>query len=160
MHNGFVEHLRVFYESTKQELFVYALALTGQFTAAEDAVHSAFSGVLRRGKTPTQLRPYMFRCVRNAAMDERRLVERETREASVFGQVSSDSAGNLEQLKLDLEDALSTLSDDERECIILKIYSGLTFREIAQVRNVPQGTAAAWYSRGLAKVRSQLEGYR
>ena len=35
-----------------------------------------------------------------------------------------------------MDDVLQRLGDDERECIVLKVYTGLTFKEIAAHRRV------------------------
>src|ERR1700690_1383612 len=77
-----VEQLRRFYESNRQELFSYSLVVTHNREAAEDAIHNAFQRLLRRGSVPDDLRPYVFRCVRNAAMDDHRQGKR--REESIF----------------------------------------------------------------------------
>jgi RNA polymerase sigma factor (sigma-70 family) len=64
--------LRRLYESNARELYAYALSLTGHVHTAEDAVHGAMARVLARWLPPRELRPYLFRCVRNAALDAAR----------------------------------------------------------------------------------------
>ncbi|HWA24297.1 MAG TPA: sigma factor [Lacunisphaera sp.] len=46
--------LRAFYVENRQQLYTYALALTRQREAAEDAIQQAFARLLRRGR---RLRP-------------------------------------------------------------------------------------------------------
>ena len=62
------------------------------------------------------------------------------------------------RLQSEMDDALRRLGADERECIILKVYTGLTFKEIAALRRVSINTAASWYRRGLEKMRAMLDG--
>ena len=64
--------VREFYEHNAQALFTYALALTSCRVAAEDAVHDAVCRILGRPALPAELRPYAFKCVRNAAVDAQR----------------------------------------------------------------------------------------
>jgi RNA polymerase sigma-70 factor (ECF subfamily) len=52
--------------------------------------------------------------------------------------------------------ALSRLSDDLREIVELKTYAGLTFRQIAAVTGLPQGTVATRYRSALAKMQSWI----
>jgi RNA polymerase sigma-70 factor (ECF subfamily) len=52
---------------------------------------------------------------------------------------------------------LAGLSDDQRVVILLKEYQGLTFAEIAEVLDVPEGTVKARLYRGLRAMRQQLE---
>ncbi len=52
--------------------------------------------------------------------------------------------------------ALARLSAEDRELVQLKIYAGLTFREIAQVTGRPQATVATRYRRALDSLRPWL----
>ena len=53
--------------------------------------------------------------------------------------------------------ALSELSDNERETIILKIYDEMTFEEIAKVTGISKNTTASWYRRGIEKLRKIIK---
>lgn len=151
------EQLKEFYAAHRQELYVYALSLTQTESAAEDAVHNAFSRVLARGTLPHELRPYLFRCVRNAALDEHRILARDGRHASILtGRNGKFVPPGGVRERIEMEELLNTLSPDERETIVMKIYTGMTFAEIAQVRSVPLATAASWYRRGLEKLRDRM----
>ncbi len=151
MQTDLAETLRMFYVSHRQELFTYALSLTGCPMGAEDAVQTAFSRVLQRGRAPSELRPYLFRCVRNAAMDEGRARQRASRNDSIFNGVHAAQGDS--RLRLEVEELFATLTADEREAVVLKVYSGMTFEEIGGVRGVPLQTAASWYRRGMSKLR-------
>ena len=151
------DQLKTFYEAHRDELYLYALSFTGDEGAAEDAVHDAFQGVLCRGKRVRELRPYLFRCVRNAAVDQLRIAARRNGGVSIFAEIDPDADTGEAALRNEIDELLSSLGEDERECIVLKIYTGLTFREIAKVRRVSLNTAASWYRRGLDKLRGQIE---
>ena len=56
-----------------------------------------------------------------------------------------------------LSAALTQLSDGEREVIMLRHYSDMSFKEIAEAMGIPLGTALARGHRGLAKLRSIME---
>ncbi len=152
-----IDTLRLFYRDHRQALFVYALSLTRSRETAEDIVQTVFYRLLRRGRLPKELRPYAFRAVRNAATDLARREERGAKHASIFAspEVGADAAA------IALRDEMAALLDgvggDERECIVLKTYNGLTFQEISAVLGVPVGTAASWYRRGIEKMRRQWE---
>lgn len=152
MNQTFVEQLRQFYENHRQALYTYSLALTRNREAAEDAIHTAFQRLLRRGAAPTDLRPYVFRCVRNAAMDDHRRDKR--REDGIFELSSAQHEGPTPGLSTELEQLLTQLSDDERETIVLKVFEAMTFQEIADLRQVSINTTASWYRRGMEKLKS------
>jgi RNA polymerase sigma-70 factor, ECF subfamily len=152
-----VAAIREFYEEHGQALFTYALALTRHPASAEDAVHDAICRVLDRSEPPAELRPYVFRCVRNAAVDTWRR-ERPSEEAGILDLVAVDDATFDRALCAQIERFLFELPRDEMETIVLHIFDGLSFREVASVKQVPLNTAASWYRRGLTKLRERIQG--
>ncbi|GMV99997.1 MAG: hypothetical protein AMXMBFR84_11360 [Candidatus Hydrogenedentota bacterium] len=144
--------MRRFYESHRDALFTYALALAKNREVAEDIVHGAIARLLELRQPPEDLRPYVFRMVRNAAMDDLRRNTVRNRDQFIFnGRHTEPPAAGAGH---DIEFMLTHLGDDERECIVMKLYNGLTFQEIADVRGVPVSTAASWYRRGLEKLQA------
>ena len=148
------EILRTFYVGSRQQLYTYAVSITGNRESAEDAIHGVFEQLLRRGYLPADLRPYVFRCVRNAALDNLRRAR--MRRDSIFEVAATlDHSEAPPPFRVDeVERWLRTLSPDEREAIVLKLYNDFTFQQIAELRQVPLQTAASWYRRGLEKLRA------
>ena len=152
---NFHDQVRSFYVANRQALFTYAVSLAGDRAVAEDAVQAAILGLLRRGRLPADPRPYVFRSVRNAIVDGIRTSGPNS--DPVLDSKAADN-GSPDPVKVRLvEQCLGRLSDNERETLVLKVFSGLTFKEIAAVRRRPQGTVTARYRRGLEKMREMLE---
>ena len=151
MHESFVEELRRFYEANRRELYTYSLALTRNREAAEDAIHNAFQRLLRRGSAPADLRPYVFRCVRNAAIDNLRQDKR--REDSIFDLSNDTGQQSARGLGAELQQLLTQLSEDEHETIVLKVFDGMTLQEIADLRDASINTVGSWYRRGIEKLK-------
>jgi RNA polymerase sigma-70 factor, ECF subfamily len=152
-----IEALRAFYVGTRQQLYTYAVSITGNREAAEDAIHGVFEKLLRREGLPDDLRPFVFRSVRNAAFDAWRRTR--VRTDSIFAAAAADPAESESPVSSptgEYEALLQRLSVDERETIVLKIYNGFTFQQIADVRQVPLPTVASWYRRGLEQLRTLL----
>lgn len=148
----------MFYVNHRQQLYTYALSITHDRAAAEDAIHTAFQQLLPRPHLPADFRPYIFRCVRNAALDAFR---REQNQAhgilAARDQSGSRALAQADALSLAaLDTALRDLSEMERETVVLKIYSGFTFQEIAELRGAPLPTVASWYRRGIDKLKNLL----
>ena len=59
-----------------------------------------------------------------------------------------------------LQDALSKLSPDLRETIILRDLQDREYREIAQVLAIPEGTVKSRLNRGRAELARLLKRYR
>lgn len=153
------EELRVFYVENRRPLYTYAVSITRHRESAEDAIHRAFQQILRRGTLPAELRPFIFRCVRNAALDGLR--QARVRVDSIFDPDRCvDEPAPVEPpalLAREIDESLQALSSDERETIVLKIYDDLTFQEIADLRRVGVPTVASWYRRGLEKLKTRLK---
>jgi RNA polymerase sigma-70 factor (ECF subfamily) len=150
------ETLRAFYVGSRQQLYTYAVSITSDRESAEDAIQGVFEQLLRRGRLPADLRPYVFRCVRNAALDALRRTR--VRCDSIFDVAAAlDDGPSPPTFRPDeIERWLRMLSPDEREAIVLKIYNEFTFQQIADLRQVPLPTVASWYRRGLDKLKAML----
>ena len=148
------------YRQCRRQLFTCALAITRCPDRAEDAIQEAFYRLFRTNGKPRCLKAYVFRAVRNAAIDQFRRNPPPAEELDEFifdpGAGPRDAAADKE-FQGQAARALLALSEDERETIVQHLYGDLTFREIAQVREAPIGTVTAWYRRGIEKLRRQLE---
>ena len=56
-----------------------------------------------------------------------------------------------------LQTALNRLPTEEREVVMLRHYTDMSFAEIADLMATPLGTALARAHRGLAKLRKWME---
>ena len=68
-----------------------------------------------------------------------------------------DEAAEKREFERRAAQALDTLPEDERETIVHHLYAGLTFREIAEMRDAPLGTVTSWYQRGISRLRARLK---
>jgi RNA polymerase sigma-70 factor (ECF subfamily) len=159
--NGTLDGL---YREYRRQFFTCALAITRCPDRAEDAIQEAFYRLFRSSGSPRNLKAYVFRAVRNAALDQVRRgpppaedMAGEIEEFIFDPSPGPRECAEAEEFKRQVARALAALSDDERETIVQHIYGDLTFREIAEIRESPLGTVTAWYHRGLQKLRARLE---
>ena len=148
------------YCACQQQLFTCALVITHSAVTAEDAVHEAFCRILGQDCEPANLKAYVFRSVRNAAISQLR---RKSRSDQSLPETIFDPHPSPEETEEELEfgrcilQMLERLSPDERETVVHHLYGELTFQEIAKVRQRPLGTVTSWYRRGLEKLQRDLE---
>jgi RNA polymerase sigma-70 factor (ECF subfamily) len=144
---------------------LYARGLSDSAPDAEDAVHDGF---LRFWKAHARARDrpaLFFACVRSAALDrrraDRRRARREQRAADAHPLFAADDADAVARREW-VEKALAQLPPDQREVVVLKLWAGLTFAEIAAGVGAPLHTVAARYRYGLEKLTALLtpEGQR
>jgi RNA polymerase sigma-70 factor (ECF subfamily) len=137
-------------------LVLFAAALTGERSRAQDAVHQVFVRLLESGslREAIDAKAYLFTCVRNAVLNDRKARQRDVAldpECSWFEPPHRDFAAEV-----NLRRALWELPEDQREVTILHIWGELTFAQIAEVLSVSANTAASRYRYALGKLREAL----
>ena len=124
----------------RQQLFTCAIAITRSAVHAEDAVHDAFCNMLRHDQQPDDLKAYVFRAVRNAALDHgRRNAGRDLPLPDFIFDLKAQPAQSAEdaEFRQRVAESLLKLSADERETVVQHLYGELTFQEIASIRDAP-----------------------
>ena len=134
--------------------------ITSSPAQAEDAVHDAFCRLLRTSTDADDVKAFVFRAVRNAALDQVRskATPRDPLPDAIFDpNPSPGMVAEQAEFKQRVVDLMQKLTADERETIVMHLYGGLTFKQIAIVRRRPMGTIVSWYRRGIEKLQSDLE---
>ena len=145
------------YEQKAAELLLYGRALGLSHGEAEDVLHETFMALMQREAEPQQPEHYVIRAFRNRALNYRRsLWRRLTRELeSTRWFERNDDEGPAERAAMR---CLAGLPRDQREVIVLKIWSEYTFEEIAGLLELSPNTVAGRYRYGLEKLRACLKG--
>lgn len=146
------EDVRSLYETHGRALLAYASALLRNPSAAEDVLHQVFLNLLRgHASIAGEPAAYLFRAVRNGALNHIRGQSRETDldDAAVW----LESPDGSRETSLALQSALRALPAEQREVIALRIWGQMTFEEAANVIGVSPNTAASRYRYGLAKLK-------
>jgi len=148
---------RRLYEAKAAELILYGRALGLSHSESEDVLQETFLALMRRGTLPEQPERYALRTFRNKALNYRRsLWRRLVREfESSRWFEPADGETELERAAMRL---LASLPAEQREAIVLKIWHGCTFEEVAGLQGVSPNTAAGRYRYGLQKLKNFLTG--
>ena len=132
---------------------VHSLRLTPE--QAEDAVHQAFLPWVKEHEKMTQvenIRAYLYTTLRHACFR----VRNQRVDFSLDPELEA-MPGKDAELSEDIDSALIKLNQDQREVVFLKIWSDLSFEEIAELQNVPLQTAASRYRYAIAKLKEILK---
>ena len=167
MRNGDRETLGAFYDLYAPQAFALAVRILGDQYAAEDVVHDAFVAVWQRmdqfDPDRGSLRAWLLTIVRNRAIDRLRGIRPTVRVESADEQSLLRTGPNptweltLERIsRVELRGVLATLPAEQREAIELAYFGGRTYREIAELTGVSEGTASGRMRLGLAKLRNGL----
>ena len=149
------------YDACADRVHHYLVVRLGSREDADDVVQETFVRLARTRKRLADVEDmiaYTFTVARNEAA---RLLGREVRRRDVsagmlFREAAEDNTEASETADL-IAVALGRLSEEQREVVELKMYGGLTFREMAEVTDLPQGTLATRYRTAIERLRSWLD---
>jgi len=151
------------YAAEAQGLFAFLAYRTGDRALAEDLLADAFERALRsrgrfdrrRGSEKTWLYAIALNLLRDharRAATEGRAVERVRSGAPM----AADSGADDVERRDELQRALATLAEEEREAIALRFGADLTVPEMAQLLSLPLSTVEGRVYRALRKLREKL----
>ncbi|MBE0534067.1 MAG: sigma-70 family RNA polymerase sigma factor [Phycisphaerae bacterium] len=159
--------LPAIYERYKDDLVTLATALLYDKSAAEDVVHDVFAGFIAsapRFRLTGSLKGYLSVCVANGARNWNKAQRRHRAAATVDPEPTAPSRCRPDRAALFSEDlknlaaALAGLPFEQREVVLLHLYSGVKFRAIAETQGVSINTVQGRYRYGLDKLRTMLNG--
>lgn len=149
--------LSLLYEQTHSAVYGFALSILKNRQDAEDVEHDTYIQVWRAAsRYVPEGKPlaWIFTITRNLAL--MRLRERKRVVAvspedwqSMFADETAADQENRQILELLLE----TLSDEERQIVVLHAMTGLKHREIAELLQLGLPTVLSKYNRALKKLR-------
>lgn len=139
---GKLEAYNILVSRWEKRVFNYLLRLVGQREDAMDLSQEVFLKAYQNlGKLadPARFGPWLFRIAHNEAYSHLR---RKRPEDELGVEPAPAARPRLEPLELTLavRRALEALTREQREAVVLKIYQGFKFEEIAEVLDCPAST--------------------
>jgi len=127
---------------------------------AEDVVQEAFCRFWRSRGGVKEPAAYLFACVKHCALDWQRMRRRQERREAAAARPEAESlfVPSVEQSdrRAAIEAALRELPGEQAEVLVMKIWGGLSFPQIAAALAIPTNTAASRYRYALARLREAL----
>ncbi len=160
------ERIEEIYLEHRQGLFSLAVSVTGSCQLAEDSIQNAFARLFSRSIPESGDVAYVYKSVRNSAIDSLRHHQRQNRLRESLFEFGNTTGGHnsahdtlvaQERITI-LQAAIDELEDHDREAVVLKSLAGLTFEQAGIVANTSPKTIATRYRRALKKLEQKLEG--
>jgi RNA polymerase sigma-70 factor (ECF subfamily) len=127
---------------------------------AEDVVQEAFLKLLQANPVPDDPKAWLYRVVRNAAIDRKRKSRwfRPPPLDNWFEMLPDPSQPDRNNPfdGVELTGLLETLPEQTREIVIAKIWGNLNFREIAELTGRPISSVHLEYQQGIEKLRKTI----
>jgi RNA polymerase sigma-70 factor (ECF subfamily) len=150
-------------EATQDDLVNFAFHLLENQDDAEDAVQNVYLQAYRdrvKRQHVTEVRPYLFRMVRNRCTDHHRARLRRPVESLMDRFASHEDTFSMvaarEQSK-ELNRLLDGISEREAEVIRLRAFSDLSFSDVAIIVGASVSTVKSRFRYGLDKMRRALQ---
>ena len=142
--------------------FGYFYRLTGNRDLSEELLSELFVKLVEKIGTYRggSFDGWLFTMASNIFHDHLRFKQRQTRLLDEHGRrLKSQSAGVADEYDGDadkMQRALAELDSDVRELVMMRFYSQMSFREIADSRREPIGTILSKVHRGLKRLRELM----
>jgi RNA polymerase sigma-70 factor (ECF subfamily) len=157
-------NLEELYDRYGEKLYHYLVLRLGSFQDAEDILQEAFYRFSRysvRWKMVKNQKAFVFKTARNEANRflKRKIAQQKTIQMNLDykNTIASVIKGPDESSEKLLAESLARLPEDQREVIMLKVFEGMSFKEIARICGLSINTAASRYRYALSKLRLFLE---
>jgi RNA polymerase sigma-70 factor (ECF subfamily) len=140
---GNVDAYNVLVSRWEKRVFNYLLRLVGHREDALDLSQDVFLKAyqnLKKLEDPAKFAGWLFRIAHNEAYS---LLRKNRPEGELAVEPKSgESTGRMFPIELSLavQSALTRLSDDQREAVLLKVYQGFKFEEMAEILSCPVST--------------------
>ncbi|HMR30744.1 MAG TPA: sigma-70 family RNA polymerase sigma factor [Geminicoccaceae bacterium] len=149
------------YARTAPQLLGLVVRMLQRREIAEEVLHDAYLRVWHNAATFSAQRgtamSWMTAIVRNAALDRLRRQRREVPLESLPDH-DTPSVGSGGPAASALVDGLGQLEAEQRNCLLLAYYHGLTHEELAQRLDRPLGTVRSWIRRSMLRLGECLGG--
>lgn len=139
------------------ELYTAALAITRDPDSAEDCVHDSLIAVAELSHEINEIEPYLFRVVRNKAIHCVKQLAKIDTSSSIKDYLTTKS-DSFEMARLidQIKRHIGCLDINHQQVLIMKLFSDLTFDEIANIMESSPNTVASWYRRGLQQLQERI----
>jgi RNA polymerase sigma-70 factor, ECF subfamily len=168
--SGDVEAMDAMVERYRRPLFGFVRSMSGSGADADEIFQETWFRALRSLSRyrSRNFRAWLFRIARNLLIDRQRKrkpdlsIDAENADGVALGSVLPGSDAGPDEVAAALEtgrrvgSAVARLPVEQREVFVMRVQSGLTFREIAVIQKVSINTVLARMQYALRKLREEL----
>jgi RNA polymerase sigma factor (sigma-70 family) len=152
------ETLRRLLDKHTAPLVLYARQWCG---TPEDIVQDVFLLLMREPAAPANPVGWLYRAVRNKAINAARSARRRARHEATAAHRGEPLLVASEGDRLDATAAAGALAElplEQREVIVARLWGSLSLEEIAKLTGTSTSTVHRRYQEGIAALREKLEG--
>ena len=146
------------YKDMQTPIFTVVFRITWDQSTSEDVLQEVFVKLFMSPPEPSIKNPraYIFQMARNLAIDS---VRKQSQHISL-----DDAENTVHQplddvaMRMDIENALKTLTAQDCQIVTLHLIGTLKFREISEIMSIPLGTVLWRYQKAIGNLKKLLSG--
>jgi len=143
------------FEKYQKGLFALAISITKNRALAEDVIHDALIAVADVKGEPANLKNYFFQTVKNKAIHSTKYNQKLSQLEEDYVVTCAPLAEN-QLLFSRIKVVIKLLPSQQQQVLIMKLFGGLKFKEIAEIIDRPINTVTSQYRRGLQFLQERL----
>lgn len=146
------EKLEKLYTMFKDNVFAIAFGITSDYHLSEDCVVETFirlTQIKRFSAKKGDGKGFIFTIARNVALEFRRRYRKEKESNDIYIQNYGEADKTVEN-SIYINQLLGYLNDKQRQIVILKCCSQLTFKEISKIMKCPESTIKSRYKKAMS----------
>lgn len=146
------------YRKNYNRLINYFRKLNPGNYEAEDLIHQLFLNISKDKITNIhKISSYMFRAARNLITDILRSKNKYQTAKLPENKAIEETPQNIIEEKIEFEKIISSLKEDEKKIIRMKIIDNLTFKEISESLGMNLNTVISKFNRVIKKLSQRLK---
>ena len=156
---GDMSALEQLYSGLAPAVYAFARSIVKDDTAAQDIMQDTFVRVYNSAsgfKAQGYGKAWIMQIARNLSINYLTARTSTEPEELIAEHPSVDSTSDAAEARVMLSRAMDTLTDAERETVILHAVSGLKLERIAEIFAEPLGTVKWRHSRAMKKIRAAM----
>ena len=152
---AFLKLFQKYEEDIFRMAYVYVKNESDALDVVQEVAYHSFKKI-NTLKNPEYFKTWLIRIAINCSLDlvrkNKKVVQLNPEYEEFIGSEDEDVP-----LSVTLQELLDQLNEDEKSVVILRFYEGYSFKEIADLLNMPLGTAKSVLYRALGKLRKHFK---
>ncbi|KAA9022886.1 sigma-70 family RNA polymerase sigma factor [Niallia endozanthoxylica] len=152
---AFLKLYQQYQEDIYRIVYVYVKNQNDALDVVQEVAYLSFKNI-HTLKNPEHFKTWLIKiaitCSINLIKKNQKVIQLKPEDEEFIGLEDEDVS-----LSITLQELLEQLNEDEKSVVILKFYEGYSFKEIADLLNIPLGTAKSVLYRALNKLRKNLK---
>lgn len=154
-----MDTFKTFYIESKDGLFAYLIRMTGDYHLSSDILQESYARLLSNYGTQEKNKALLYRIARNALIDARRRLKRETlgEEPDIADERNPEKDLLIREAYRKVIKAMGCLDDAERDILSLSVSGDFSYKEIARITEISEVNVRVKIHRARLKLKDLLK---